>query len=361
MDSDYRTIFHIDMDAFFASIEIARNPNLADKPVIVGGQPNTRGVVSTCSYEARKFGVHSAMSLAEAYRRCPHGVFVDGNFDIYRDYSNAIMNIFRSFTPKVEVVSVDEAYLDVSETVNAFKSPEDLGKLIKQSVFDHTKLTCSIGIASNKLIAKIASSKNKPNGLFRITGGHEAEFLAPLFIEAIPGIGPKTQMHLNHDGIKSISDLQSMSMEELIELYGAQGYFYYLSSRGIDEREVKEDDSPPKSIGTDTTFEKDMKNLPYFKILLAELVEKVCSKLRRHKMRAFGVSLKLRFNNFKTITRSKGLFSQTNREEDILNAILLLFDHNYSEQDLPLRMIGISVERLNGGYWQPTFWDIPKA
>lgn len=345
------------MDAFFASVEIARNPSLANKPVIVGGQPNTRGVVSTCSYEARKFGVHSAMSLTEAYRRCPHGVFLDGNFGIYRDYSNTIMGIFRSFTPNVEVVSIDEAYLDVSGMVKNFSSPEDLAQHIKKIVFDQTHLTCSIGIASNKLIAKIASSKNKPNGLFRIFEGREAEFLAPLPIEAIPGIGPKTQIHLNQDGIKWISDLQNMTMEDLLEGYGAQGYFYYLSSRGLDDRLVEEDDSPPKSIGTDTTFEKDMKDLHYFKVILSELVEKVCSKLRKHKLRAFGVSLKLRFNDFKTITRSKVLFSQTNKDEDILSAILFLFEKNYSEKDLPLRMIGVSVEKLNDGYWQPTFWD----
>jgi DNA polymerase IV len=354
---DYRTVFHIDMDAFFASIEIARNPNLVGKAVIVGGQPNTRGVVSTCSYEARQFGVHSAMSLTEAYRRCPHGVFLDGNFAIYRQYSRAIMEIFRRFTPNVEVVSVDEAYLDVTEIVKKFSTPEALGQEIKKAVFDHTQLTCSIGIASNKLIAKIASSKNKPNGLFRIVGGDEAKFLSPMPIEAIPGIGPKTQIQLNHEGIKFISDLQSMSMEELLERYGASGYFYYLSSRGIDDRPVEEDDSPPKSINMDTTFEKDMHDIRYFKMILSELVEKVCSKLRRYKMRAFGVSLKLRFNDFKTITRSKALFSQTNKEEEILKAILLLFEHNYSERNLPLRMIGISVEKLNAGYWQPTFWD----
>ena len=352
-----RVVFHIDMDAFFASVEVARNPSLKGKPVIVGGQPNTRGVVSTCSYEARKFGVHSAMSLTEAYRRCPHGIYLDGNFSLYREYSQLIMELFRAYTPHVEVVSVDEAYLDVTETSQEYPCPETLGTIIKKVVLEHTQLTCSIGIASNKLVAKIASSKNKPNGLFRVFPGHEEGFLEPLPIQALPGVGEKTQVILNRDGFKTIGDMQRWGMEELIHTYGSHGYHFFLASHGMDNRPVFEDDSPPKSVGADTTFDQDVKDPEFFRKTIIELVEKVGKRLRKHKMRAKAVSLKLRYSDFKTITRSRILFAQTNVDDEFAKALLVLLEKNYRTQDLALRMIGVSLEKLTDGYWQPTFWD----
>lgn len=352
-----RTVFHVDMDAFFASIEIVRNPALKGKPVIVGGQPNTRGVVSTCSYEARSFGVRSAMSLTEAYRKCPHGIFLDGDFSLYRKYSHAVMDILCKFTPHVEVVSVDEAYLDVTSMLHDYENAKALGNKIRNDVLEGTKLTCSVGIGSNKLIAKISSSKAKPNGLFLVPAGEEEAFLAPLPIQALPGIGEKTQVVLNREGFKTIGDMQKLSLEEFIQRYGAHGYYFFLAAHGKDNRSVEQDDTPPKSIGADTTFERDMKDPDFFAETLRELVDKVCRRMCNHKMRAKGVSLKLRFSDFKTITRSKMLFSHTNRPEEIYQECLLLFQRNYSHDGLALRMIGVALEKLTDGYWQPTLWD----
>jgi nucleotidyltransferase/DNA polymerase involved in DNA repair len=353
-----RTIFHIDMDAFFASIEIVRNPTLAGKPVIVGGQPNTRGVVSTCSYEARVFGVHSAMSLTEAFRKCPHGIFLDGNFALYRSYSHAIMAIFQTFTPHLEVVSVDEAYLDVSHILNDYQSVEELIHVIHDEVLEKIQLSCSMGIGSNKLIAKIASSKAKPNGFLIIPAGQEEKFLSSLPIQALPGVGEKTQIILNKDGIKNIQDMQSLSLDELIQRYGSSGYHFFMISHGRDYRPVEQDDQPPKSIGADTTFERDVNEREFCLKILQELVEKTCKRLRNHKMRAKSVTLKLRFSDFKTISRSKGLFSHTNQPDEIFQELVLLFDRNYTPDHLPLRMVGVALEKLTNGYWQPTLWDI---
>lgn len=240
-----RVIFHVDMDAFFASVEILKNPQLKGKPVIVGGDPSKRGVVSTCSYEARKFGVRSAMSLFEAKKRCPHGIFISGSYEDYRTYSDKVMNLLAGLAPKIEIVGIDEAYIDTTEE-SAIDGAFKLGQLMRQEVFKETNLTCSVGIGSNKLIAKIASSMAKPNGLFEVPFGLEAQFLQPMPIEKIPGIGTKTQIALNHDGIKTVADLQCLGMQELIDRYGASGYYFHLAAFGRDEREVETEDRSQK-------------------------------------------------------------------------------------------------------------------
>lgn len=198
------------MDAFFASVEIVKNPALRGKPVIVGGRPDRRGVVSTCSYEARKFGVRSAMPVSEAYRLCPHGIFLEGDYSLYREFSEKVFAIFYQKTPYVEVVSIDEAYLDVSEPIASGMTPKDLATSIHQEVFRTTQLTCSIGIAANKLVAKIAAGKAKPNGIFEVIPGTEDAFLAPLPIQSLPGIGTKTQVVLNQEGFLTVADLQAL-------------------------------------------------------------------------------------------------------------------------------------------------------
>ena len=356
---DTRIIFHVDMDAFFASVEIVKNPELKGKPVIVGGNPDKRGVVSTCSYEARKFGVRSAMSLFEAKRRCPQGVFLEGSFSLYSEYSDEVMAILASYTPQVEVVGIDEAYLDVTDVGENYGGAFKLGRLLRRTVFEKTGLTCSVGIGSNKLIAKIASSFAKPNGLFEVPSGQEAAFLAPLPIESIPGIGSKTQAFLNHDGIKFVKDLQVLGMEVLVQRNGAHGYYFYMAAMGRDNRPVESTDQPPKSVGAETTFEVDQNDRQFLDAELVEMFEKAYRRLRRHHMRARGLSIKLRFSDFHTITRACTLDAHTNDHDILLRELIHLFNRVYDNES-PLRLIGVILEKLTDSYWQPTFWDWEK-
>jgi DNA polymerase IV len=351
-----RIIFHVDMDAFFASVEIVKNPSLRGKPVIVGGNPKGRGVVSTCSYEARKFGIHSAMSLFEAKRRCPGAVFIEGSYSLYRDYSDEVMNILRSFSKEIEIVSIDEAYLDATDLPANFDSAFKMAQVLRKTVYEDTLLTCSVGIGSNKLIAKIASSLAKPNGLLEVPTGKEVEFLAPLPVEKIPGIGSKTKEFLNSEGIKLVKDFQMLGLDRLVQRYGASGYYFYMVSIGKDNRPVKSSDDPPKSIGAETTFEVDQTDLKYLISSLVGLFEKAYQRMRRHHMRARGISIKLRFADFHTITRSCTLNAHINDHETLLENLLRLFHQSYTNGK-PLRLIGVSLEKLTDKYWQPTFWD----
>lgn len=353
---DNRIIFHIDMDAFFASVEMAENPSLSKKAVIIGGLPGQRGVVSTCSYEARRYGVHSAMSLSEAYRLCPHAIFLEGNHSLYRFYSDKIMRIFFDCTPYVEVVSIDEAYLDVSSIINQYGGPISLAKMLKEIIFKHTKLTSSVGIASNKMMAKIASSACKPNGLLEIAQGHEASFLAPLPIGTIPGIGKKTSLSMEADGFFTIEQLQKIGLEQLMNIYGSWGYHCYRAAFGIDEREVEWKESTPKSFGAETTFDHNTANLHEIKETMVTLCKRVCRRLKNYKMRTRGLSIKLRSASFHTITRSLTFTSHLNDETEIIEATLKLLENHYARQ-LPLRLVGVALEKLTDSYWQPTFWD----
>ena len=349
------SIFHVDMDAFFASVEILRNPSLKGKPVIIGGDPEKRGVVSTCSYEARVFGVRSAMSLFEAKKRCPQGIFLEGSYHLYGEYSDQVMKILRQFTPYVEIVGIDEAYMNVTESAKAYDTPFKLGQNLRKEVKEKTGLTCSVGIGTNKLIAKIASSLAKPNGLYEVPAGLEVEFLGNLPVESLPGVGIKTQSLLNLDGIKTVKDLQLLGMETLIQRYGTYGYYFYLAAFGKDNRKVEGQDQAPKSIGAESTFEKDQIDKTVLLEELTALFEKAFSRLIKQGMRARGFSLKLRFSDFKTITRSSTFDTHTNDHAFLLKETLNHFEKIWTEE--PLRLIGISFEKLTDTYWQPTFWD----
>lgn len=350
-----RVIFHVDMDAFFASVEIAKNPSLKNKPVIVGGKPDQRGVVSTCSYEARKFGVHSAMSLFEAQKRCPHAIFLEGDFRLYRLISEKIMKIFKKVTPHVEIVSIDEAYLDVTEKITPNRTANELGHLLREYIFKKFNLTCSIGIASNKLIAKIASGFAKPNNVFVVEEGKEKEFLAPLLIETIPGIGPKSKIFFNQNNIKTIGELQHFPLEFLVHKYGNRGYDLYFTARGIHFGQVLENDSLPKSIGAEETFEKDCSDPRLLKEELEQLITKAFNRLCRYGMRAKGISLKVRYSDFTTITRTRTLFTHTQNLSTLKKEFIELFEETYLEK-VPLRLLGVSFEKITDQAWQMTLW-----
>lgn len=350
-----RCIFHIDLDAFFASVEIIKNPDLRGKPVIVGGRPDRRGVVSTCSYEARKYGVRSAMPVKEAYRLCPQGIFLEGDFSAYREFSNKVFEVIYQFTPYVEVVSIDEAYLDVTASLNDRVTPKDLALSIHSQIFNSTKLTCSIGIAANKLVAKIAAGKAKPNGIFEVLPGTEETFLAPMPIQALPGIGEKTKVILNREGFNTVADMQKIPIDQLVNEHGAWGYYYYYACRGEDNRPVDWEFHLPKSIGAETTFEKDLSQLPLLMEEMKELIQKAHKRMRKHKMRTKRINLKLRYSDFTTISRSLTLPSHINEFDEIQEAVLGLFLQHYPGHP-PLRLIGMSLEQLTDSYWQPTLF-----
>lgn len=355
-----RTIFHIDMDAFFASVEEAENPSLSGKAVIIGGCRGQRGVVSTCSYEARRYGVHSAMSLGEAEKRCPHGIFMPGNHSLYREYSAKIMQFFFASTPYVEIVSIDEAFLDVTSIVKVYGGAQALANLLKEIILKHIKLTCSVGIAGNKLMAKIASSAHKPSGLTLIPQGEEALFLRPLPVGTIPGIGKKTALTLEADGFHTIAHLQEAGIEKLMQLYGHWGYQYYQTAFGRDDRPVQWEETAPKSIGAEVTFDQNLDDLKVIKETLGQLCHKIWRRLRENKMRARGITLKLRNAAFHTITRSATFGSHVNELQEINEKAFCLFESHCAEQ-LPLRLIGISLEKLTDSYWQPTFWSAANS
>lgn len=344
------------MDAFFASVEEAENPTLKGKAVIIGGQPGQRGVVSTCSYEARRYGVHSAMSLSEAGKRCPHAIFLPGNHSLYREYSNQIMQVFLAATPYVEVVSIDEAYLDVTHAIKQYGGATALAELLKRIILKQTRLTCSVGIASNKLLAKIASSSNKPNGLLTIPDGEEANFLAPLPISTIPGIGKKTALRMEEDGFFYIHQLQDAGIDRLMQLYGNWGYSCHQSAMGHDNRAVQWEETPRKSIGAETTYEHNQMDFLILKDTLEALCQKVWARLKRYKMRTRGLSIKLRSETFHTITRSYTFDCHINDLHEISQAATVLLENHYANE-LPLRLIGVSLEKLTDSYWQPTFWS----
>lgn len=354
-----RIIFHVDMDAFFASVEILHNPELKGKAVIVGGNPDKRGVVSTCSYEARKYGVRSAMPLSEAKRRCPHGIFIDGHYSLYREYSDKVMLILSKWVPCIEIVGIDEAYLDATEVAAEHEGAFKLGQLLRREIFKETALTCSVGIGSNKLIAKVSSSMAKPNGLYEVPGGYEMEFLGPLAIEVLPGIGAKTRINLNHDGIYKVKDLQNLGMEKLVHLYGASGYYFWNAAMGRDSRIVESEDRAPKSVGAEMTFDTDQKEREVLLDALMQMKTKALRRMHRNNMRARGVSLKLRFSDFRTITRSCTFDTHTNEADAIEYAIIQIFNREWDGLS-PLRLIGVTLEKLSDSYWQPTLWDWQK-
>ncbi|WP_041017638.1 DNA polymerase IV [Criblamydia sequanensis] len=351
-----RIILHIDMDAFFASIEIAENPHLKGLPIIVGGNPDRRGVVSTCSYEARVYGVHSAMPLHEAKKLCPKAIFITGNYSLYKNYSEKIMKILTKVCPIVEIVSIDEAYLDFTNFVDEEHILE-IGQEIKNQIFYKTGLTSSIGIGSCKLISKMASSFQKPNGLLQIKSGLEVEFLKPLDIGKLPGVGTKTEEHLRKKGFFKISDLQEASLEKLIDLMGvSRGYYLHKACLGRDPRVVEGEKRSPKSIGKEETFDKDIADILLLQEVLENQLKAIFEKAKERKLRFKGFSIKIRHPDFKTFTKSYTFKNFTQNYHELRKAVFSLFESFYSGSP-PLRLLGVSLENLSDGYWQPTFWD----
>ena len=312
-----RKIIHIDMDAFYASIEQRDNPALKGKPVIVGGNPQSRGVVATCSYEARQYGIHSAMPCKTAYKRCPYAIFVRPRFEVYKQVSYEIREIFYKYTDLVEPLSLDEAFLDVTENKLNIKYATDVAKMIKKEIYEKTGLTASAGVSYNKFLAKLASDYNKPNGLTVIREDNAQSFLDNLPIRKFFGIGKVTQKTLKGLGVENGYDLRQMEINELEFIFKNRGYLFYQLARGIDHREV-EPHRERKSIGAETTLTENL-DLEDEKLIniLDELCEEVANRAKYLKKMGRTVTLKIKYGDFRQITRSASLTNPIDTHEDL--------------------------------------------
>lgn len=340
------TIVHADFDAFYASVEQLDNPDLRGKPVVVGGSPTERGVVAAASYEARQFGVRSAMPMSRAVRLCPKAVRVPPRFDRYRDVSRRVMAIFRSVTPLVEPLSLDEAFLDVTEQVAARGGAQALGRWLKDEVKRQTGLTISVGIGSNKTVAKVASDADKPDGLVIVPPGGEAAFLAPLPARALWGVGPKAETALRTAGIKTVADIAAAEIATLERVLGSRGAFLHEMARGNDDRPVQTEHER-KSVGAETTFARDLPNGPELRRELDRIAEHVARRLQNSGARARTVVLKLRYSNFTTITRQTSREEPTDDLEAIKSAAHALLDKTVEAEDT-FRLLGIHCTNLEG-------------
>ncbi len=338
-----RIILLVDMDAFYASCEIARNPSLKKKPVVVGADPGGRGVVAACNYEARKYGLHSGMSAAIACRKCPNCVFLPLDMKYYAAVSDRVMKIMKKYADKMEQVSIDEAFLDVSS--KNYEKAKEIARKIKAEIFKKEKVMCSIGIGPNKLIAKMASSKNKPNGLTTVQHSGVQKFLDPLDVDEIYMVGPKTTDALNGFGIKTIKQLKNTSKRNLIEWFGDKfGNYLYDSSRGIDEISVVEE-WMQKSIGKQYTFEKDTADRDFIKKIIDEMAGDSFEQLRERGFRMYKtVTIKVRYEDFSTFTKAKTLIANADSAEQAKNVAKELLSKFFN--DKKIRLIGISLSKL---------------
>ncbi len=338
-------IMHIDLDAFFVSVEQVENPQLKGKPVVVGGRPQGRGVVASASYEARAFGLHSGMPLATASRLCPQAIFIQGSFPKYRRASEGFMAILASFSPYLEPMGLDEAYLDATGFESIHGSARQMAARIKQRIKEELGLTASVGIASGKVVAKVASELAKPDGLLEVDEGKERSLLAPLPIARMPGIGQKTEQKLKSLGIDTIGKLSIFSLKALKSHFGASGEVLRRWARGIDQRGVK----PPaaaKSISRETTFGQDTQDLTRLKSTLRYLGERVGADLRQRGKRARCVTLKLRYADFTTLTRRQTLIQAFDSDQTIFDIGLKLLNQELAGEKQPVRLIGIGVSEL---------------
>lgn len=350
-----RAIHHVDMDAFYAAVEQRDKPELRGKPVIVGAGPHERGVVSAASYEARKFGVHSAMPSRTAFRLCPQGVFVPPSFKKYSTISKQIRAIFQSYTPIVQPISIDEAFLDVTGAVKSLQEAVEIARKIKADIKAHTQLTGSVGVAPNKFLAKLASDLNKPDGLTVITDQNKVELLAPLPVSKIWGVGKVAEKHLLDCGIRTIGDLQQCSLDSLQARVGNMAAHLHALAMGEDDREVETNDES-KSISSEHTFDVDTADIEQVKRALLEQAEEVGWRLRKEHLAARTVQLKLRYADFTTLTRRKTLPTPTQDEmllyqtaEKLLNA-----EKTLGQQ---IRLIGIGGSNLVQPEFQMDLFD----
>ncbi len=341
------SILHVDMDAFFVSVELLERPELRGKPVIVGGQPNQRGVVTAASYEARKFGVHSAMPLRTAGRLCPHAVYLDGHHAKYSEWSDRVAAILAKFSPIVEMVSIDEAYLDLSGTERLHGPPLAATDKLLRAITRTTGLPCSGGLATTRLVAKVASDQAKPRGLLWVAPGSEARFLAPLSVRKIPGIGEVTERALRALSIETVEQLAAQPLEKLEKVFGQWGTALYRKARGGDSYEFIID-AEPKSISHNHTFGEDTEDTVALTAMLSHLSQKACKRLREAGLATRTLTLTIRYAGFDTYTRAKTLGEPTQLDADIFAVFQNLF-RQHRDHRRKIRLLGVSLSGLAHG------------
>lgn len=354
------TYFHLDMDAFFVSVEELFDPSLKGKPVVVGGKHDERGVVSAASYAAREFGVHSAMPLRTAYKLCPQAIFVEGHRERYTEYSGKVREILNSFSPLVQMASIDEAYLNMTGTERLHGPPLKAAHLLHETVKRKTLLNCSIGIASSRLVAKVSSDQAKPNGILWVVPGSEAGFLAPLDVRKIPGIGKVTEKNLHVYGIRKVGDMARLDEDFLRRKFGQWGLAMAGKARGLDaggwfDAEIGAEEDP-KSVSHEHTFGEDTNDLAQIESTLAHLAEKVGRRLREYGLHAHTVQLKLRFSDFSTITRAQSLNGATQLDIDLIEMSRKLFRDNWPKGS-KVRLLGVHTSGLTKEEPQPGLLD----
>ena len=335
-------IIHLDMDAFFASVEVRERPELVGLPVVVGGPSKSRGVVAAASYAARKFGIHSAMPMSQATRLCPELICLPGNMPLYVSVSKQIHEIFNRYTPEIEPLSLDEAFLDVKGSLKLFGSATEIAKRIKHDVKKELQLVISAGVAPNKFVAKIASDFDKPDGFVVVEEKDMQAFLDPLPVKRIWGVGKKTEQQLHNYGITTIKDLRSQSPRWLIDRFGKQGDHIYRLANGLDKREVISD-ARAKSISNENTFLEDISNKETLTAYLSHLTEQVAARLREKDRKGKTVNIKIRFHDFTTIVRSKTLSESTHQTEKIWQAVKYLFNAALPLGHVAVRLLGVGV------------------
>ena len=351
-----RCIFHIDLDAFFVSVEQVLDPGLKGKPVIVGGDPERRGVVASASYEARPFGIHAGMSLSTARRLCPQAIFLQAEFSHYIDASIRFMGILADFSPYIEPAGLDEAYLDITGFQEPYNSPRQVALAMKERINKELRFTASVGISTCKVVAKIASDICKPDGLLEIAPGEERRFLNPLPLARLPGVGKKTKQTLESMGVTTIGELASLPVNTVKKYFGLYGAVLHSYARGIDDRKIEAPDEA-KSISQQITFARDTMDRRFLETKLHQLCQEVCHELRSRNRRARCIAIRLRYADFETITHQVTLKQASNSNQVIFTTSLKLLNKTLAQQAKPIRLIGIRISNLVGSGKQLDMFD----
>jgi len=343
----YRCLFHVDLDAFFVSVEQLHDPSLRNKPVIVGGQPSSRGVVSAASYEARRFGVHSAMPLSQARRLCPQAIFIPVHFSRYVEASGRFMALLETVAPVVEPLGLDEAFLDMSDAAPSSEAAREHAVELKRRVRDELGLTVSVGVASCRAAAKVASDYDKPDGLVVIAPGGEAAFLSPLDVTKLPGVGQKSAAMLHELGVETIGQLAALPVAVLQQKFGKYGEALQHRAKGLDSSAV-EPRGEPRSMSRETTFEVDTRDMNRLSATLRGMCDEVSHDLRAHGKRAGTVTLKLRYEDFHTVTRQASPGTETNSSDAMMATAAKLLGGLLAGESRRVRLIGVRASRLAG-------------
>lgn len=341
----HRKIIHIDMDAFYAAVEVRDNPDLKGKPVVVGGKPDSRGVVSTCSYEARKYGIHSAMPCIQAYRLCPRAIFLPPNFPKYKAVSKQIREIFFQYTDLIEPMSLDEAFLDVTKNKKNIPYATEIAKEIKEKIFQKTMLTASAGVSFNKFLAKVASDYKKPDGLTVITPRNADQFINRLPIRKFFGVGKITEKKMVKHGIITGWDLKQKSLQYLVTNFGKMGNYFYQIAHNLDNSPVNPH-RIRKSIGTERTFAKDINDLKTIQKYIQKFADEISTWLKKNKKKAKTITLKVKYYDFIQVTRSITLSFYCDEASTILHNALALLNKTDAGQK-KIRLLGISLSNLS--------------